>query len=62
MSERAALIALAILIGLTFVLAYTMSHEPGVGWIHLLGLGLSVVLLAVIALGKVPGFAKSPPD
>jgi hypothetical protein len=62
MSHRTVLTTLSILIGVTFRLAYSTSREPGVGWIHLVGLGLSVLLLAVIGLGKVPGISKSPPD
>lgn len=62
MSHRTVLITLSALIGLTFLLAYSASREPGVGWIHLIGLGLSVLLLAVIAFGKMPGISKSPPD
>lgn len=61
MSHKAALAILAALIALTFVLGYSMSGT-GAGWVHLVGLGLSVCLLIVIAMGRVPGFSRSPPD
>jgi hypothetical protein len=62
MFHRPVLVVLAILIGMTFILAYAMSREPGLGWIHLVGLGLSVVLLGVIGIMRMPAPSKSPPD
>lgn len=61
MSHKAALAILAALIAVTFVLGYSMAGA-GAGWVHLLGLGLTVCLLIVIATGRVPGFSCSPPD
>lgn len=61
MSHKVAVIVLPILIALTFVLGYTMAGT-GAGWIHLVGLGLTVCLLIVIAMGQAPGFSRKPPD
>jgi hypothetical protein len=61
MSHKAALAILAALIAVTFVLGYSMAGA-GAGWVHLVGLGLTVCLLVVIATGRVPGFSRRPPD
>lgn len=61
MSHKLATAVLAVLIALTFVLGYTTAGN-GAGWIHLLGLGLSAILLVVIAMGQGSAFSRRPPD
>jgi hypothetical protein len=59
---RPVVIVLAVLIAVMFVLALVTSADRANAWIHLVGLGLTAVLLGIIALGRVPGFASRPPD
>ncbi len=58
---RPIIFILALLIAATFVVALVVSRDTANSWVHIIGLGLSVVLLGVITLGRVPGFSDRPP-
>ena len=59
---RSVTLILALLIAATFALALATSGDTANAWVHIFGLGLSAILLGVIALGRVPGFSDRPPD
>eukprot|EP01037_Dinobryon_pediforme_P022864 gene22864-24157_t len=53
MNVRIALLLLAIVIAATFFTAWTLTSDTTIAWLHLLGLGLSLALLAVLFWGRV---------
>ncbi len=62
MNSRIALLLLAIVIAATFFTAWTLNSDPSVAWLHILGMGLSLVLLAVVFWGRPDYEPTRPPN
>ena len=62
MNVRIALLLLAIVIAATFFTAWTLTSDTTIAWLHLLGLGLSLALLAVLFWGRVDFEPTRPPN
>ena len=53
---------LEIVIGATFFTAWMLTSDTTVAWLHLLGMALSLALLALLFWGRVDAQPTRPPN
>lgn len=62
MNTRIALLLLAIIIAATFFTAWTLTSDATTAWLHLLGMALSLALLAMLFWGRADVEPTRPPN